>query len=498
MKTILILLDTVKKDYLNIYNPLSDVNTPNIDLLASDSAVFENHTTGSLPCMPARRDLMTGRLDFMERFWGGMEPFDLSLPKELSLAGVKTHMTTDHQHYFKFGGEGYVQYFDTWEFFRGQESDAWVSHVDSYQMPEKVNGRYNKQFEFNKSKFLKIDEYPTMQTFNNAVEYCELHKDEESFFMVVEGFDPHEPFHSPKEFLDMYDVIDDGELYNSPAYGKCTDTDHQLKEIIKKYKANLSFADYAVGKLINKLKDLGIYDECNIIFTSDHGFNLGEHGCMGKGVSHIYNEVSSIPLVIKTPNSKTQVRYSQITQNIDLFPTIFEQYNLEVPNSVHGRSLNTILTTGNGHTRDVAISGYFGQSVLVKDAEYTFYKAPADESCHPLNIYTAMPTMMKGYLGGKYSLFPLPPEAIDIGRFLNHTNYPVFKIPFSRPGHKNPMSGDIFEDELYLNTDNYQLKKLDLPDINEKFKEKLNTIMQDMKVPEDNYVRLGLNKEKNE
>ncbi|MGC3362721.1 sulfatase-like hydrolase/transferase, partial [Enterococcus faecalis] len=70
MRTILVLMDTLRKDVLSAYNPRTKVKTPNIDAFAADSLVFDNHYIGSTPCMPARRDLMTGRLNFLERSWG--------------------------------------------------------------------------------------------------------------------------------------------------------------------------------------------------------------------------------------------------------------------------------------------------------------------------------------------------------------------------------------------------------------------------------------------
>ena len=85
---------------------------------------------GSAPCMPARRDILTGRLNFLERSWGPIEPFDITLPKVLAEKNVFSHIVTDHPHYFRLGGEDYVQQFSTWDFYRGQEGDPWISKID--------------------------------------------------------------------------------------------------------------------------------------------------------------------------------------------------------------------------------------------------------------------------------------------------------------------------------------------------------------------------------
>ena len=82
MKTIFLLMDSLNRHYLNSYG-FDKVKTPNIDRLASRGIVFDSHYAGSLPCMPARRELMTGRLNFLETPWGPVEPWDTCMPVEL-------------------------------------------------------------------------------------------------------------------------------------------------------------------------------------------------------------------------------------------------------------------------------------------------------------------------------------------------------------------------------------------------------------------------------
>ena len=104
MKALFIVLDTIRRDYLRAYGN-AWVHTPNIDRLAARGIVFDNHWVGSLPCMPARREFMTGRYNFIYRGWGPIEPYDDVLPSELRRGGTFTHLLTDHDHYFELGGE---------------------------------------------------------------------------------------------------------------------------------------------------------------------------------------------------------------------------------------------------------------------------------------------------------------------------------------------------------------------------------------------------------
>ena len=126
MKTIFILMDTLNRRMLDLYsqNPADTAITPNIRRLAARGVVFDQHWTGSAPCMPARRDLLTGRLNFLEKPWGGMEPFDFSMPAVLAQhQNVHSQMFTDHAHYVIPGGENYTKGFTAWNVYRGQEGD---------------------------------------------------------------------------------------------------------------------------------------------------------------------------------------------------------------------------------------------------------------------------------------------------------------------------------------------------------------------------------------
>lgn len=128
MNVVFILLDSLNRMALSCYGG-SDIPTPNIDRLAKRGVVFDNHYVGSLPCMPARRDLLTGRLNFLHRSWGPLEPFDQCFTQELSAAGVYTHLISDHYHYWELGGAGYHNQYASAEFVRGQERDLWKAMV---------------------------------------------------------------------------------------------------------------------------------------------------------------------------------------------------------------------------------------------------------------------------------------------------------------------------------------------------------------------------------
>ena len=100
MKAIMVMYDSLNREMLEPYG-CNWTKTPNFRRLAEKCVQFEQCYVGSMPCMPARRELQTGRINFFHRSWGPMEPFDDSMPEILKKGGVYTHLVSDHQHYWE-------------------------------------------------------------------------------------------------------------------------------------------------------------------------------------------------------------------------------------------------------------------------------------------------------------------------------------------------------------------------------------------------------------
>ena len=111
MKAIMLMFDTLNLRMLSSYG-CEWTHTPNFKRLAEHTVVFDNCYAGSLPCMPARRELQTGRYNFLHCSWGPMQPYDDSIPEMLRGKGVYTHLISDHQHYWEDGGATYHHRFD--------------------------------------------------------------------------------------------------------------------------------------------------------------------------------------------------------------------------------------------------------------------------------------------------------------------------------------------------------------------------------------------------
>jgi arylsulfatase A-like enzyme len=488
MKAIVIMIDTLNRHSLSVYNPDTLVKTPNIERFSSKSALFTNHWSGSLPCMPARRDMFTGRLSFLERGWGGLEPFDITLQEQLTKNGVFSHIVTDHYHYFATGGENYCQAFTTWDFHRGQEFDPWVSQVKPAAMPASYLGRINNQYELNRQKLVNEEDYPGPRTLQAACEWLEHNHEADQFLLMVEPFDPHEPFDCPQEYLDLYKDTYTGPRYNWPNYGVNPESPEATEHLRNRYAATLTMMDRWLGKLLDKMDEHNLWEDTLVILTTDHGFLLGEHECLGKNVMSVYNELAHLPLMVHLPGGRgAGEQIDAITQNIDLMPTLLEHFGIGIPQTVTGHSLIGLLEHRVDRIRDVALYGYFGMDINMTDGMYTYLRTAAREDNQPCHMYTALPTAFRSFVRRTDM------NEVECGKFLPHTNYPVFKFPAggSGPelGHKALQRKTLLFD---IQQDYFQTKPLHNPGLEAKMAEKMIQAMKEAQAPEEQFARLGL------
>jgi len=488
MKAIFIVLDTVRRDYLTAYG--NDwVKTPALTKLAQDGVTFDNHWVGSLPCMPARREFMTGRHNFIYRGWGPIEPYDDVLPRELRNKNVFTHLLTDHDHYFELGGENYHTAFNTWEFFRGQEFDPWASLVDAVAMPEHL-GQQHQQNLKNRRKQLREEEFSGPRTAQSAINWLDENAKADNWFLQVEIFDPHEPFYCTQAYRDLYNDTWDGPAYDWPSYGVVQESPEAVEHIRKCYAGLLSMTDHWVGKILKKLEDLKLYDDTMIVFTTDHGTMLAEHNYWMKMVMPMYNEIARIPLVVHLPrNAKAGTRVKSLTQTIDLMPTFLDYFECPRPPHVAGHSL--LKTIAGAAPRQDAILGYFGMAMNITDGRHVYMRYPVNEDCGPLHAYTAMP------VGGLNHWYPREVnEKMEMGRYFGHTyNMPLYKIPVK--GHQTrPQPGEpsfVGRHQLYDNqTDPQQLRPIQNEPLEAHFVARICEHLKAYEAPVEQYTRIGL------
>lgn len=419
MKTVFVLFDSLNRLALGAYGG-TWIATPNFDRFAQRAVTFDKHYVGSLPCMPARRDMHTGRLNFTHRNWGPLEPFDESFAKILSESSVYSHLISDHLHYFENGGWGYAGAYDSWDFIRGQEYDA----LEVFVRPpvERLKERYDERHypldslpesgaitrrnsdkaaakrlrgAITREALTEEKDFPTAKCFSKAFSFLDLNRETDDWFLQLECFDPHEPFVAPERFRQAYDTGYGGKILDWPLYEKNANSPEEVAAIRGNYAALVAMCDEYFGKLLDYFDEHNLWKDTTLVLTTDHGFLLSEHDWWAKNRMPYYEEVSHIPMMIWHPDCADQggQRRSTLTQTTDLMPTFLELHDCKVPPSVTGKSVLPILQEDNNQ-RDSAIFGMFGGPVGVTDGTYTYYLYPDDLSATDLRMYTLMPSHM--------------------------------------------------------------------------------------------------------
>lgn len=205
------------------------------------------------------------------------------------------------------------------------------------------------------------------KTAAKAVELIEKHKDE-SFFLGVGFVRPHVPFVAPRKYYEPFlpyskNVLPEkveGDWDDIPKAGINYKTSENMKMDIRRqkkavggYYASVAFMDAQVGKVMGALKKAGLEEKTIVIFTSDHGYHLGEHDFWAK-VS-LRDESAGVPLIISVPGKKPAVCQS-LVELLDLYPTVAGLCGLEVPERLQGKDVSRMLDDPAHEVREAAFS----------------------------------------------------------------------------------------------------------------------------------------------
>lgn len=487
VKAIMLMYDTMTRNFLPNYG--CDVTKmPNFERLAEKTVTFDEFYGGSMPCMPARRELHTGKYNFLHRGWGPIEPFDVSMVETLKKNGIYTHLVTDHNHYWEDGGATYHSRYNTFEFFRGQEGDRWVPqwHAD-YSLNTCTLNKKNEssiQHLSNRTRILKEEDMPSVKTVSAGIDFIESFKEKDNWFLQIECFDPHEPFLVPDKYRELYDCCDAHEAFNFPAYsfvdGKYTSS--QIKELRKEYCSLLSMCDAQLGRLLDVLDKYDMWNDTMLIVNTDHGFFLGEHNFIGKNIPPMYDEVIHIPFFIYDPRNKIHgQRRKSLAQTIDLAPTLLNYFGIEQLNNIDGRDLLPVIQNDKPIHEDI-LFGIHGGQINIYDGKYCYMKSSVKKDLPVYNM-TLMPTLMRGFISC---------TEINNAIFVNGGNYAnnnmVLQIPCN-----HPQGAFIhFDDALYdKEIDPHQMHPLENEVIRSEMNSKLEKAMKRAGAPKWQFERMG-------
>lgn len=465
MNTIVVLLDSLNFHCLEPYGA-AHVRTPNMRRLAARSVVFDNHFVGSLPCMPARRELMTGRRDFLWRGWGHIEPFDRHLASDAARNGCVTQMITDHYHYWENSAHGYFEPFQGVEFVRGHELDPWdatpvenspqwVKSIDRHRPRHWVQPHGWGSAFYTNARHFEADEslFPCAQVMQKSADWLTRNKNRNKFFLWTECFDPHEPFFLPEPYRTMYspDGKDHPEFTCWPPYQNHVETqrflaeasDEELAWIRAQYYGKVTMADRWLGCLLDRMDELNLWEDTALVLTTDHGHELCEDRAalspFAKGFPH-REAHARIPLMVYHPRAAAGRRISALTTAVDVNATVRDLVGDTAPDGPDGRSLlPLILGKATAHRSEV-LFGDFGTGACLVTDEWIL--AQGCRSDAPLNWYstTSMrvtPDMTSGKFipGVDIPQWRVPVKGADCPSFLWKRN-PFLLAPENRIGQE--------------------------------------------------------------
>jgi arylsulfatase A-like enzyme len=406
MKAIMVMFDSLNRHMLPPYG-CDWVKAPNFERLAQKSVTFDKAFVGSMPCMPARREIHTGRYNFLHRSWGPLEPFDDSMPEILKRNDVYTHLVSDHYHYWEEGGGNYHTRYSSWEISRGQEGDPWKSSMKDPDIPrpnprspnEGRNGWHRHDW-VNRAHMQEEKDQPQARTFAMGCEFITENHANDNWFLQVETFDPHEPYFANQNYQDLYPHDYDGEPFDWPHYVEINDERRKFVEHVRfRNAALISMCDNYLGKVLDLMDEHDMWKDTLLIVNTDHGFLLGEHDWWGKCRMPFYNEIARMPLFIWDPRSgKQNERRQSLVQTIDLAPTLLEFFGMDLPKDMQGVPLRETIASDKP-VREAGLFGLHGTHVNCTDGRYVYMRAPVSEENRPLYEYTHMPTHMRHTFG---------------------------------------------------------------------------------------------------
>ncbi|PHQ60733.1 MAG: sulfatase [Maribacter sp.] len=501
MRTVFVLFDSLNRTALGCYGG-TNIDTPNFDRFSKRALTYDQHYVGSLPCMPARRDMHTGRLNFTHRSWGPLEPFDNSFAQILKDQGTYTHLISDHLHYFEDGGAGYHTRFQTYDFIRGQEYDPWVAMVEP--PIERFKKKYSEkhyslkpndkrtQNLINREVIKEEKDFPGARCFESAFKFLDTNKDADNWMMMLECFDPHEPFHAPDRFQDAYKTKDGGKILDWPHYERVCESEAEMESIRSNYAALVAMCDDYFGKLLDYFDAHNMWEDTVLILTTDHGFLLSEHDWWGKCRMPYYEEISHIPLIVHDPRKPEAAgtRTDKLTKTSDIMPTILNIHGAEIPEEVTAQDF-----CGTDSQTDCVVFGVFGGPIGVSDGRYALYYYPPDIYEEGLREYTLAPSHMNSFFSVKELKTMQLTTAFDFTK-----GVPVLSIAALPDAKRVPMNDGLgFEDletKLFdLSIDPKQKSPIEDPIVLERLVLGIERVLREHDTPEEVFDWYGINKQ---
>lgn len=394
MNIILVVFDSLRKDSIGVYGQpyWGKVNTPHFDAFAAQSLMFTRMYPESLPTLPTRRALYTGRrvypfhnADFRLKGdfvgapgWGPIPEDQDTLAERLSAAGYRTGLISDVYHMHK-PSKNYTRGFSEWMFLRGQERDPQRSGPRltkeqlNYWLPADMQNdrtiEFIQQCIMNMHDRTKEEDFLSPRVLREGALWLEQNQDADKFFLTVESFDPHEPWLVPSHYRRMY-LKEEGPEQVKSGYADTSKMDpYLLRRTQANYSGSVTQCDRWFGYFMESMRVLGLLDNTIVFFTTDHGHSIGDKNYMGKRGYPSAPEVYDVPLMIRFPGAENAGRKTDmLVQHHDVTASILDAAEVDAP-ELDGKSFLKDAVAGKKKFRDHVTVGW-GSAVTVIDQKW--------------------------------------------------------------------------------------------------------------------------------
>jgi arylsulfatase len=372
------------------------IRTPNIDRLASEGTAFTHAFCQAPVCTPSRSSFLTGRYPSTTRAHDNgqcIPPDEVLVTKMLADAGYdcglsgKLHISACSGRVEKRIADGYREFH--WSH---DPSPQWGNNSEYTKWLASKGYKWSDLYHPKGYAFAGIpaELHQTTWCTDKAIDFIKEDR-KGPWLMSVNIYAPHTPFDPPKEYLDRYDpdklpdpAYTDGELDDKPAFQRFDHdgsnggrppfskmTPRERREIKAAYYAMIEHVDDNVGRILKMLDDTGQRKNTIIIFMSDHGELLGDHGIFLKG-PYTYDCSVRVPLIISWPGHfKSGVKSDALVELLDIAPTLLTAAGMPIPNRVQGRPLTDLLTGKTDKHRDQVFCESYGLKVGTSQPTWT-------------------------------------------------------------------------------------------------------------------------------
>jgi len=407
--TLLIFTDSTRADYIGAYNPDRRNRTPNLDALAGDSLTFDLAVPEAMPTGPARRALLTGIRSFPYRNyvptkglpvgpgWIPIPDHQQIVTEVMGEAGIETAYCTDNPFLI---GPRFANFRRTLDWARPSYSQgayrflnkpfkrpAPRSAIERYLLPELSDsvevGRLRAMVGWNSIYRDRENQYPSARVLRSGINLLDDLKEKRPFFLGVDAFDPHEPLDAPRVYVNRAGApkgieaergIIPVQPFETPySWSIDVDVDDETIERVRElYAAELTFVDEWIGRLMNELSDQRLLDETVVVYMSDHGLTLGEHGILGKHAARAQWHIYHVPCMIRHPEGRLAGQRSDyFASTHDLPRTLLSFMGVRAPGAMDGEDLSVLFEGGKPAERRWFTSCY-DDHLLAGDQDWFF------------------------------------------------------------------------------------------------------------------------------